>query len=196
MVLVLLIGLPLQMCSPHNADDCDCGPITGRYFDIKGMNLINYKRIAEFSVSPMRENEEITFAEYAGLSMEYIVDYVSQNRAKRSSFSLISSAYACSCSYNGENGSKYEKLSNITVITLNDFDENHAANDTINDLILVKDIYLSEYLQNDTLNIQYPGLQLMLDRKPTLNENYKVKVIVSLSTGEVYHDISKNIKIK
>lgn len=99
-------------------------------------------------------------------------------------------------------GSKFEKLSNITVITLNDFDENHAANDTINDLILVRSIYsketeyLKDYLLKDTLNIKFPVIQLKVDRKPTLNENYKVKVIVELSTGEVYQEVSKSIKIR
>ena len=202
LVFALVIGLPLQMCSPENDDDCHCGPVTGRYFDINGMELNNYKKTGDNSIGRMIENEAVPYADYAGLIVEYTVDYISQGRPKRPSFSLISSAYACSCVTNGDYGSKYEKLSNITVITLNDFDETHAANDTINDLILVKGIfsqedeYLSSYLINDTLNIQFPGIQLKVDRKPTLNENYKVKVIVELSTGEVYQQLSKSIKIR
>lgn len=202
LVFALVIGLPLQMCSPENNDDCNCGPITGRYFDIKGIELNNYKKTGENSMGLVEENEVVPYAIYAGLVVKYNVDYISHRRPKRPSFSLISNAYACSCASNGENGSKNEKLSKITVITLNDFDEDHAANDTINDLILVKgvysqeDEYLSDYLVNDTLNIQFPGIQLKVDRKPTLNENYKVKVIVELSTGEVYQDVSKSIKIR
>lgn len=201
LVFALVIGLPLQMCSPENGGDCNCSPITGEYFDIKGMVMNSYKKMGDNSVSIMTENESVPYAEYASLGVEYSVDYISQRQPKRPSFSLISSAYACSCVSNGDRGSKYEKLANITVITLNDFDETHAANDTINDLILVKGIYsqkdeyLKDYLLNDTLNIQFPGIQLKVDRKPTLNENYKVKVILELSTGEVYQKVSKSIKI-
>ncbi|MGB3343224.1 MAG: hypothetical protein WBA61_04880 [Aequorivita sp.] len=197
LVIALVMGLPLQMCSPNGGgDDCNCGPITGEYFDIKGMELQNYKWIGPNSIFPIEENEAVPYADYAGLEVAYIVDYISQRRAKRPGFSLTSSAYACSCIHDGDRGSKYEKLSNITVITLNNFDENHAANDTINDLIMVKDEYLRDYLAKDTLNIQFPGIQLKLDRKPTIDENYKVKVIVELSTGEVYQNISKSIKIR
>ena len=197
-----MVGLPLQMCSPENGGDCNCGPITGRYFDINGMNLNNYKKTGDNSVAKMIANEAVPYADYAGLIVEYEVDYISQNGPKRPSFSLISSAYACTCVSNGDSGSKYEKLSDITVITLNDFDETHAANDTINDLVLVKSFYsqenayLNDYLLNDTLNIQFPGIQLKVDRKPTLNENYKVKVIVELSNGEVYQKLSESIKIR
>lgn len=197
LVIALVMGLPLQMCSPNGGgDDCNCGPITGEYFDIKGMELQNYKWVGPNSILPIEENEAVLYVDYAGLEVAYIVDYISQRRAKRPGFSLISSAYACSCINDGDRGSKYEKLSNITVITLNNFDENHAANDTINDLIMVKDEYLRDYLAKDTLNIQFPGIQLKLDRKPTIDENYKVKVIVELSTGEVYQNISKSIKIR
>lgn len=154
------------MCSPENGGDCNCGPVIGEYFDIKGMQLNNYKKTGDNSVGIMIDNESVPYTEYAGLGDEYSVDYIGQRLPKKPSFSLISSAYACSCKFNGDIGSKYEKLSNIAVITLNDFDENHAANDTIKDLILVKSVYsqedeyLSNYLINDTLNIQFPGIQL------------------------------------
>lgn len=203
LVFALVVGLPLQMCSPEgNGGDCNCGPVTGRYFDINGMELNNYKTVGTNSVSLMVEDEVVQYADYAGLAVEYSVDYISQSRSKWPSFSLIPSAYACSCVFDGELGSKNEKLSNLTVITLNDFDEDHLANDTINDLIVVKgfynqaDQYLEDYLVNDTINIQIPGIQLNIDKKPTLNENYKVKVIVELSTGEVYQKESASIKIR
>lgn len=202
LILALVVGLPLQMCSPENDDGCNCPPITGSFFDIKGMELESYRNISENSVARMLENEVVPYAEYAGLWIEYEVDYISQRRAKRPSFSMISSAYACTCVYDGYAGSKIEKLSNIFVITLNDFDETHKANDTINDLILVKgnsfqeDEYLQDYLMKDTTNIQFPGIQLLVDRKPTLNENYKVKVVVELSTGEVYENVSESIIIQ
>jgi hypothetical protein len=204
LVFALVIGLPLQMCSPNddNGDDCNCGPITGAFFDIKGMDLFNYKRVEENSVKLLEENEVVFYSDYESLLVEYNVDYITQRQPKRSSFSLIPSAYACSCIYDGYAGSKIEKLSNLTVITLNDFDETHRANDTINDLILVKgsysqdDEYLEAYLLADTTNIQIPGIALKVDRKPTLDENFKLRIIVELSNGEVYEKVSKSIKIR
>lgn len=201
LVVALVVGLPLQMCSPENGGDCNCGPITGKYFDIKGMELNNYKKTGENSAAIMDENEAVFYSDYSGLNVAYTVDYISELRSNWPNFSLIPNAYACSCAYNGDSGSKNEKLSNITVITLNDFDESHRANDTINDLILansfsLEDEYLQDYLLNQTENIPFPGIKLKVDRKPTLNENYKVKVIVELSTGEVYQKVSDNIKIR
>ncbi|MDC7999613.1 hypothetical protein POV26_01030 [Aequorivita todarodis] len=58
------------------------------------------------------------------------------------------------------------------------------------------DEYLPAYLVNDTINIQFTGIQLFVDRKPTLDENYKVKVIVELSTDEVYQKVSESVKIQ
>lgn len=201
LLIALVVGLPLQMCSPNGSDDCNCGPITGEYFDIKGMELNNYKKTGEHSAAVMDENEAVFYSDYSGLNVEYSVDYISESHSQWPNFSLIPSAYACSCVYDGDRGSKNEKLSNITVITLNDFDESHRANDTINDLILatsfsLEDEYLEDYLLNQTENIPFPEINLKVDRKPTLNENYKVKVVVELSTGEVYEKISESIKIR
>ena len=192
----LITGLPFIMCSPIN-DDCNCDPVTGEFFDIHGIEVINqYKKTGENSIDIIAENEIVPFEKYNGLSVNYAVNYITNIPKKKSSFSSIYSAYACSCIYNGEAGSKNEKYANITVITLNDFDEAHRANDTINDLMLVKDEYLSDYLQNDTINIRYQGIRLMLDRKPVLNQNFKAKVVVELSTGEIYQDESYSIIIQ
>ena len=202
LVVALGVGLPLQMCSPGNGDDCNCGPITGRFFDINGMEVNNYKKIGDNPSVLITENEAVAYTDYTGLTVEYAVDFISRSKSKWADFSLIQSAYACTCISDGDSGSKNEKLANLTVITLNDFDENHRANDTINDLMVVKgfynleDQYLEDYLENDTLNIQFPALNLKVDRKPTLNENYKVKVVVALSTGEVYEKVSQSIKIR
>lgn len=204
LVFVLVIGLPLQMCTPGGGDDCNCGPITGAYFDIQGMEMTQYKKTGEDTFEQMEENEVVDYSEYKSLLITYDVDFISQRpkHNRMPSFSLVPSAYACSCRQNGDDGSKFEKLSSLTVITLNDFDENHRANDTLNDIMIVEgayfeeDRYLQDYLANDTLNVQFPFIRLKVDRKPTLNENYKIRVKVELSTGEVYEKESTSIKIR
>ncbi|MBT0607463.1 hypothetical protein [Aequorivita echinoideorum] len=199
-VIALVVGLPLQMCTTNN-DDCNCGPIAGEFFDITGMDLSSYERIDENEVEILEENEAVAYDTYDGIQLEYDVDFISEASQKSLGFSLISSAYACSCKQDGYAGSKFEKLSNLTVTTLNDFDEDHLAGSVINDLIVVKSSfrdangeYLQDFLENYAeSNISDPYLNLKVDRKPILDENFKVRVKVELSTGEVYEEVTSNI---
>ena len=100
----------------------------------------------------------------------------------------MNSAYGCSCAYDGDSGSKEEQLEKVTIITLNDFDDDHLANDTINDLFVSNLNYLpiEDYIANNNDNIRDPYEGFRLEKAPVLNKNFKAKVIVELSTGEVY----------
>ena len=114
----LITGLPFQMCSPLN-DDCNCPTIDGKYFDINGIDHISQlKKTGGNSTDVVLENEIVQFENYSGLNVLYSVDFISYKQKKKPSFSFIYSAYACSCIYNGYQGSKTEKLSNVTVIPL------------------------------------------------------------------------------
>jgi hypothetical protein len=187
---VLTIGITFQHCYP----DCECSPIDGPFFDIKGIEVSN------------KPNEsKVDFADYFGFDLVYKVDFVVENSPKncRWDFSLMNSALACDCEFNGWLGSKSEKLDDITVITLNDFDAEHLANDTITDLMQVwtgefnqKD--LNEYLEQDTALIPSQAFEygLMLKKAPELNKEFKVKVIVGLSTSETYEVETEPIEIE
>ena len=99
--------------------------------------------------------------------------------------------YACTPLEPGDEGSKTEKLNSLNIITLNDFDVEHLANDTINDLFQTKIhhadmIDLEEYLAQDTSLIKHQYLELHLKKAPELDHEFKVKVIVDLSTDETY----------
>ncbi|MEL6254149.1 MAG: hypothetical protein AAFR87_19230, partial [Bacteroidota bacterium] len=85
------------------------------------------------------------------------------------------------------------ELVNFQVLTLNDFDEDHKANDDINDLLQYQGNFLE--LDNSTLEdflnasdgkIESEDMLLALTKAPELNPELKLKVIMELSTGEIY----------
>jgi hypothetical protein len=184
---LLTIGFTFQNC----ITECDCPPIEGRFFDIKGIALSN-----------MPSKAQVDFDNYFGINMAYQVDFITTIYEKNQpwNFSLMNTALACDCAFNGMRGSKNEKLDNVTVITLNDFDSEHLANDTINDLMLVRVgefnlVDLNQYLQQDSMLIPRVNLELglMLKKAPELNKSFEVKIIVDLSTTETYEATSQPI---
>lgn len=201
---ILIIGLPLQMCT-NNDDDCNCSPVAP-FFDITGVVSSHLKKESGNNAEVLDDGDSVLYENYIGLNTGYEADFISSNYFfNTSDFSLIPSAYACSCIQPGHSGSKNEMLVNLTVITLNDFDETHLANTTINDIVQIEEFlnfgfdvsedapYIPQYLENQTSNISSQVFRLKVDRKPSLNQNFKVKVIVELSTGEIYETISETI---
>jgi hypothetical protein len=180
LTFLLASGILFPFCDFYNP--CNCSEIAGDYFDIKGMTTEQINAGVRLSA-----NQVVPFASYA-LYLHYDVDYVSFCHEKP--FSFIQSAMACECVYDGYLGAKSERLETMQVITLNDFDSDHPANDTINDLISVRELGLSSTLENyltqDTALIRQETLILGLTKAPTTNDALKLKIIVSLSNGENY----------
>lgn len=185
----------------QNCDLCDCPPIEGDFFDIKGIGLTNYKKKGTCCTEKILANETVNFSDYYEMSLDYTVDYFgSTDRPESTGFSLLNTALACSCDENGTLGSKDERLNTLTILTLNDFDPDHHANDTINDLFDVA-LYgkiqdLNEYLRQDTALIMSEHLALYLKKAPILNDTFKVKVVLALSTKETYETESVPIRVK
>jgi len=130
------------------------------------------------------------------------VDYISSMEKPRSMFKnpFITSALACSCNENGGYGAKTESITSLTLITLNDFDAEHPAGDTINDLFST---YFNGTMYNNIVDfptqnaglIQQEDIELFLSKPPVDNPEFKVKVIFKLSTGEEYTVESKPVII-
>ncbi len=183
LTLILTIGFTFQQCI-----DCKCPTITQPYFDIQAMelqeNIRNYPNL--------EENTEVDFVDFSSLSIFFEADLVSSAKAPcKHGFSLMNSAYACSCIEGGHEGSKNEYLDNLTIITLNDFDSLHLANSSLNDLWSTYDeryekIPVNDYLQQDTSKISSQEMTLFLSKAPELDSSFQVKIIAELSTGEVY----------
>ncbi|MEM8908583.1 MAG: hypothetical protein AAGD05_12100 [Bacteroidota bacterium] len=195
LTLLLLCGFSLQTCDKDDDIDCSCPPVEGVYFDIEGVELINH-RSANQIAGP------ISFSEYRGLYLEYDVRFYGQKSSPkpRWDFSLIPSAHACSCLEDGYEGSEDEKLEQLTLITQYDFDVDHLANDTINDLVVVRkganEQELSDYLMQSTEPLREYWLELELKTRPLLDSTFAVKAIVELSTGEQYEVISNEVIFK
>lgn len=188
MTILLAIGLGFPNC-----DDCKCDPVEGEYFDVQGISrLVNYKKRGTCCADALKEGDAIKLSQYSGLSINLDVNYISNNMKHQCKwdFSLINEALACECVYNGWLGSKEEKLDDLTIITLNDFDAEHMANDTINDLMTISkypDILdLNDFLSQDTALLDYESISVKLKKAPAANKEFKVKVIITLSTGEIY----------
>lgn len=193
LTIILAIGVALPTCQVEDDLNCSCPPVLGEYFDIQGFELFNYKKRDGASIAMITENESISFSDFHGMLIQYEAEYHSYNCTQKGwNFSLINSALACSCIENGFGGSKTEKLKNLTVITLNDFNEQYAANDTLNNLIVVKEYNyeigqdLNLYLEQDTSLIRSEHLWLGLKESPTLEKEVRLKLILELSTEEIF----------
>ena len=183
LTILLTVGFSFQNCSIR----CNCPVFEGEFFDIQGMDIVNY---TTSSGDEIEENEVVEFPFYGSMTLLFDVDYVASNCRHNNSggFSLMSSAYACSCLDNGISGSKNEKISSLNIVTLNDFNDDFMANDTINELINVRGTQLNvnEYLASDTSLIRNRAFEMDLSIPPSLNEEFKVKVFLELSTNETY----------
>ena len=189
LTILLAIGFSFQNCSSDVI--CSCPDIAGEFFDIQGLMVDSYGMGPNINGALLTENDTLKFEEYAGLQLQYQVEYVTSNcsGSKSWGFSLMNSALACSCLENGYRGSKDEYIEDISILTLNDFDEDHLANEPINDLFevtMIDEQDLNEYLLQDDIEIRYESLRLALNKAPVLDKEFKVRVILSLSSNEEY----------
>lgn len=188
---VFITGLMTPGCDGFM--NCKCSNVLP-YFNIEGIKLANYT-----TNGPIAPNQKVEWAAYT-LSVRYDMSYFAlQEPTHFQPFSLISSAYACDCVANGEEGSK-EQIKDFWVITKNDFDAQHLANDTINDLLEIrqypKNIALNEYVAAQTTTIREQAYELVLNKKPELNTELKVEVQVKLTNGEQYQATTEPVMTK
>ena len=188
----LFIGFIVPSCDKSDDDtgfDCDCTLV--QFFDIKGFNDFRYG-LDSFFREEIPPFDTVSFAEFkGGAVIPYIVDYHAFAEPESDySFSLIPAANACSC-IGGYGGSKTEKFKSFTITTINDFDSEHPANSSINDLLMTigqegNNIPLDEFLNNQTGNIMQARRVIKLKKPPVLNPEFNFKARLELTNGEVY----------
>lgn len=192
------IGFSFQNCKESSFDDCGCGPFLGNYFDINGLEIISYKKRETCCKDPILVNETVSFNNLSIIALNFKVDYLAA-RNHSSIASFFSTLNACTCAQSGRLGAKNERLSNLSIITLNDFDATHLANDTINDLFdnitYNNKQDLNTFLATDTSFIKNTGLEISLKTAPQINKQLKFKAIIKLSNGEVYTAENKQFTI-
>ncbi len=205
-LLAIGFSISFQNCDIDDETSCNCPTLLGEYFDIQEIELEHYVRVGDCCQIEVQSGESVAFDDYNNITLQFLVDYHSSIEEtpephQHWNFSLMNSALACTCIENGFRGSQEEVLENLSIITLNDFDDQYAANDTITDLFKIKSlndseaIEISEFLNRDTLTIMSQYLFLELQKAPEASEDFQVKVNVDLSTDESYEVESKAIKI-
>ena len=207
-ILLFAGGIPISCLK----DSCDgtpeCPPITGDYFDIVGVELYNHTY--QINGDHISFTGNLSFddsLDLKGLVVDFDVNYVSTNtNVKCKGFNLfMNSAIACSCPENGSFGLKGKYLKELHVITINDFNDEFSANDTLNEIIYLnnyldyesysdgslysKYLTLQDFIENEH-KLKSPRLYMTMIEQPDSGEPFQVKVVVELLTGETYENIS------
>ena len=197
---ILFLGVTFQNCSDPHCVCCDLElRAPGDFFDIEGIGSIKHvdKNRVYF------ESNQIRFEDYDYFSLDFMVDYISFKQSRKFNFSLMNSAFACSPLNGGYLGSKEESIESFQVITINDFDDEHSAGDSINDLLDLQlgfpfesqeSLPLEEFLNTFTDNVPSSRFKLILPSRPTLNNEFQVRIEVVLSTGEQYEETSSPLE--
>lgn len=195
--LLLFVGFVFPGCDPV---DCNCPDIIGAFFDIESLEVQNVRVNNDGSRDEIHNaNIEVDWQQYI-LRGDFGVSFFGNNQPRPNfGFSLMPTAYGCSCIENGHNGS-IEKLAQFKVITRNDFNEDYLANDTINALINISiwrndPMDLDEFIQSDTSDIHYQNFDLSLKYAPTLSTEFAADIYIQLMNGEEYLVTNNPIKL-
>lgn len=187
---LFVVGFIVPSCNFGN--DCDFDPVPN-FFDIGGMSLTNHQaeRVYKCCFNELKDSSSVALDEY-WISMDFAVSYFFGQIEKLDDmyeFDFMNSALACSPPERGENGSK-EKIKNITVITLNDFDDAHPAGDTINEFIYVyvaeNKVDLNQFLNNNISFVKRENMVFQLKSLPVAESYFKAKIVLMLDNGEEY----------
>lgn len=128
LTLLFTIGVGIPSCMV-----CECPPLEGNYFRPENAFLSNYRRLTEVQNEYLDEFDSVALENYR-IALEFNYSYYgSISPSHAAPFSLMNSAYACTCQENGKLGSK-EKIESINLLTVNDFNAEYQAGDTINEL--------------------------------------------------------------
>lgn len=198
LTLLLTVGFTVQQCNPLS---CGCDKFRGKYFDIQGISADSFRKRGTCCADRMKAGEDVTLADH-NLGVRYQINYFSAQppRPRCAPFSLISSAAACDCIEDGYLGSR-ERLRSFTVVSVNDFDAQHLANDTINDLLRTavspgQTSDLTTYLQTDTAFVQQQDYVLYLKKRPELRTDFAARITIVLQNGESYTTTTQPVNIR
>ncbi|MEL6659166.1 MAG: hypothetical protein AAFP77_12625 [Bacteroidota bacterium] len=201
LTLYFFIGVLIPACDFSADDDFDCNCSGSRYFNIMDLEVGAFSDFD--SQASISDGQQLRLEEFAGFYVDYVVDYHACAMPKQDwSLSLMTSAYACSC-IGGYDGSKEEELVWFTVLTVNDFDDNHPAGSSINDLLQYEgsfweqeDVRLVEFLEEEKMGkMRFEDMQLRLLKAPEADSLVQVEVQMELSTGESFQALSPAIVI-
>ena len=197
LTIYFFIGILVPSCEWVEDPDCNCG--STRFFNVMDLRV---DPLMDFdSFTRIQAGEEVRLSEFAGYYVDYEVDYHACAQPESNwSLSTMSTAWACSCAV-GIDGSKNEELVEFTVRTVDDFDADHLAGSSINDLLQYRgnfwdqdDQPLVDFLGEEQMGkMRFEDMRLGLTKAPDLESQLQVEIRMELSTGEVYEVTSATI---
>ncbi|PWJ34191.1 hypothetical protein [Sediminitomix flava] len=183
LILLIISFLPIR-CTNCNCDN------EYRYFDITDMSAVQYNVNDQSGFQTISNGQTVNITDFR-IGYKFDTELLSAIQAR--SFSLTQEVFACDC-YAIER-SKEERFVSLSFITNYDFDENHQAGSSINDLLQNGSLNLEEYL-NYTEPIVFKEDIFELKSPPTLSNKFKFTVIATLSNGEIYSSESEEVTIQ
>lgn len=190
LALTCLVGMAFPACNP-----CDNNTVLG-YMNIKGFAPKNSNLT---TLANLNANESIVWSDF-GINFNFDVDFVADHSTPNYDFSLFNKAYAkCVIPDPGTLGSK-EKITDLHIITLMDYDSTYLANDTIDGIFMVKN-ELREVIIEDFISIQgkiYFANTNFLEptRQPASERDAQFKIVMDLDNGEHYEGTTEVIRLK
>jgi hypothetical protein len=135
------LGVFFQACSP-----CNCPPVES-YYKIGKMFFTAYKVVKKPTeeLIPLPANG-IVKADSLALNVAFTRAYYSKQQPSFH-IGLINSALACKCISDGYKGTT-EKILNISVVTLKDFNTRLTAGTDISNITLINDQLVNNFIQN------------------------------------------------
>ncbi|MEO0723654.1 MAG: hypothetical protein AAFZ63_03865 [Bacteroidota bacterium] len=201
LTLYFFIGILIPACDFSTEDDFDCNCSGSRFFNIMDLEIGAFSDFD--NLTGISDGQQLRLNDFAGYYIDYVVDYHACAQPRQDwSLSLMTPAYACSC-IAGYDGSKNEELVAFTVRTVNDFDADHPAGSSINDLFQyegnfwdVEDIPLVDFLEEEQMDrMRFEDMRLRLLKAPEADSLVQVEVQMELSTGESFQVLSPAIVI-
>ena len=180
LTMLFSLGIGIPSCTL-----CDCPPLTGNYFKVEQPVLRNYRLLPSGPVEQLEELDSVTLNTYRiELAFEYNYYGSLQPAAHTAPFSLMNSAYACTCQENGKLGSK-EKIQTLNLLSIHDFNEQYRAGDRINELFEISTyqdtLSVDEFIKRELRQEPY---YLHLKEKPTTGEAFQLKLVLVLDNGD------------
>lgn len=163
---------------------CRKCPPSKSFFDIEGLQM-NYAFKGEGPgnevFNPLADSMKF---ENLRLQIGYTVRFYSYQPTN--SFSFIPAVYALECVEDGSGGKK-EKLTDIQLVTLSNYDANHVAGASINDIININGLTVAQFLKDqNSYSLDAFGDQIDFQQKPDPTAKQAFKLFFKLDNGESY----------
>ena len=182
---------------------CSCDCKAPRYLDVTGLT-VNVRHLTKLypTLPPVFDDldstQKVDF-DSLGIGVSATGNYY--GLVQPSSFSFISSAYACKCPMGGSGGS-LERIQEIKIVSAYPFTASGSANDLLNQYFDVVDFTHRELPQPlvnlDALIPTHPkltqsGFFLRLKTKPTGSKKHKFTIKYTQTNGEIYSVTTQEI---